>query len=445
MKHIFNRILQFPHKFRLARVIRTRGGKEGVLPVAKAIYDTHLKHIRPFRAMIPFFLNVCYTVDKIKIETIGHDAPTDVSNKAQMAIGHQLIMDTEWDSRDIEWLNETYSLFESTSDHMSRWGATKLLLMMNAMQHIESTRHLAVQRAPLTDDQLRLVESEYESTESHIQEVMERLMELRRYGVKSSFTKQGFVPNANNAWVMWDFRDFGQPFGISQKGLIAEVALATEASQIKTLALEPMSKEHTDSHGYTLPFPAAFLWTMTERAEFDIALGLGSLPVREIFRRANGDVLYQAVRLQLVNHLYDLVVPVAKLATLPTAPTLKAGPLAKLKTALGLVERSPVVNLMLPRLRLLEDRLGVVQALEREIVDGAEETIRRAKRRHDVEDFIRPLPKGHRPSALARERAFKAFGIELADNETYVKAHKRGKGEEITAHRAKTSRAVAEI
>lgn len=395
--------------------------------------------------MVPFFLDVCYTVDKVKIETIGQNAPTDVSNNVQMAIGHQLIMDTGWDSRDIDWLNETYSLFESTSDHMGRWGATKLALMMNGMKHVESTRHLAAQKMPLTDEQLRLVESEYESTESHIREVMERLMELRRYGVKSSFTKQGFVPNADNAWVMWDFRDFGQPFGISQKGLIAEVALATEAGQIKTLALEPMSKEYTDSLGYTLPFPAAFMWTMTEKAEFDIALGLGSLPVREIFRRADGDILYQAVRLQLVNHLYDLVVPVAKLVTLPSATTLKAGPLAKLKAALGMVEKSPVVDLFLPRLRLLEDRSGLVDALEQEIAEGAANTARRAKRRHDVTDFIRPLPKGHRPSALARKRAFEAFGIELADNETYVREHKRGKGEEITAHHVKTARKVADI
>lgn len=439
--------MQFPNKFRLARVIRTRGGKEGVLPIARAIYQTHLKNIRPFRAMIPFFLNVCYTVDKVKVETIGQTAPTDVSNNVQMAIGHELIMDPEvqWDNRDIEWLNETYSLFESASEHMSRWGATKLAIMMNSMKHVDNTHRLAAQPIQLPEHQLRLLESEYDSTEAHISEMMERLMELRRYGVKSSFTKQGFVPSANHAWVMWDFREFIQPFGISQKGLVAEVALATEASQIKDLRLELTPKEHIDSRGYTLPFPALFTWTMDKGAEFDVSMGLGSLPVREIFRRAGQDVFYQAVRMQLMYHLYDLVVPVAKLATLPSAPTMKAGPLAKLRAALGYVEKSPVVDLFVPRMRLLDNHAEIVEALEKEIDEGASETERRAKRRHDVTDFIRPLPKGYHPSALARKRAFEAFGIELADNETYVRAHERGVGEKITAHRAKTTRDVSEV
>lgn len=429
--------MNFPHKLRLARVIRTRADKEGVLSIAKAIYETHLKGIGNFRSAIPVFLNVCYTIDLAKVEAIGRNAPTDISNRVQLAVGHLLLLDTQWDEKDANWLNDEYSVFEAHSDHSSRWGATKLAVLYNAMTHIMGTRWFAdASNIMLTDEQVRLAESEFENIKAHIREMMERLMELRRYGVKASFTRQGFIPQSNQAWVMWDFRDFAGPLNISQKDTIAQVAFATEASQIKNLRLEASRSDHVEMLGFALPFPASFGWTMGRDGRLDISHTTSSLPVEDIFRSRGKELLYQAVQMRLMYHLYDLIVPVAKLATLPSMPTLKAGHLRRITNALGLLKKDPVVDLYLPRLRLIEDRKEIVEALEQEIEQSVEETKRASKRRHDVEDFIRPLPKGHRPSATARALAREAFGIELPDNKTYVRRHERGKGEKITAHRA---------
>jgi hypothetical protein len=146
---------------------------------------------------------------------------------------------------------------------------------------------------------------------------------------------------------------------------------------------------------------------------------------------------YQAIRVRLVYHLYDLIVPVAKLATLPSEHMQKAGILRRLMGGLSKAEKNPVADLIIPRMRILEDRLSLVEAIEVEVEESRIVTETRSIRKHNVVDFIRPLPNGHRPSPAARKRAFEAFGIVLGDNETYVRKHERGSGDAITAHEAK--------
>lgn len=435
MTHMFNRILVFPHKHRLARVIRTRGGKEGFLPVAKVLFDTHLNRDMPFRAIIPFFLNLCYTVDMVKVETTGQTAPTDVSNAIQTAIGHEIVKNVSWTHADIEWLEEAIKAFKSNPSNMETWGGTKLVVLKNSMVHMHSTMKLASVSLSLFSPALVAeMERGYDSKEAELSELMSHLVELRRYGVKSSFTRRGFLPEQNGAWVMWDYRDIAKELGTSRRDCIAILAFAADVNQIKDLRMEAFRHEKTDHTGLRTPFPCSFMWHMQTDGEIDLSANNGSFPVREIFKNNGNAVLYQAFREQLIGHLYDLIVPVAKLATLPTARGVKKGVVRKIQELLGRRQMDPVAELILPRIKLLENHSEVARAAEEEIQKSAEETGRRAKRRHDVVDFIRPLPPGHRPSPMARKLAREAFGIELADNETYVRSHKRGSGEEITAH-----------
>ncbi len=441
MTHMFNRILVFPHKHRLARVIRTRGGKEGFLPVSKVLFDTHLDRNMPFRAIVPFFLDLCYTVDKVKVETIGHSAPTDVSNAIQTAIGHEIVKNVSWTYADIEWLEEGIKTFQSSPGNMDTWGAAKLVVLMNSMVHMYRTRGFASMSLALFPPALVAeMESGYNSKEAELAELMSHLVELRRYGVKSSFTRQGFLPEQNGAWVMWDYRDIARELGTSRRDCIAMLAFANDANQIKDLRMEAVRHEKADHIGLRTPFPCAFMWHMQTDGELDLSAGNGSLPVREVFQKNGNDVLYQAFREQLIGHLYDLIVPVAKLATLPTARGVKKSVVQKIQELLGRRQMDPVAELILPRIKLLENHSEVARAAEEEIEKSAEETARRTKRRHEVVDFIRPLPPGHRPSPMARKLAREAFGIELADNETYVRSHKRGSGEEITAHSVRKMR-----
>lgn len=439
MNHVFSVIMQFPHKFRLARVIRTRGGKEGVVPVAVEIFGTHLRHIQNFRAMIPFFLNICFTIDKVKRETIGQTSPTDISNSVQTVIGHEILKQTSWTESDLRWLEQVTNVFTAQNDFLTSWGKAKLWTLKNAMEHVFSTREFVNQSYILDGSSIEDLELAYESNETHIKETMERLVELRKYGVKSSFTQNGFVQNSSQAWVMWDYRDFEGHLGISRrKNLIASVALAQQSSQIKSLKLEEVKKEGIDYAGVGVTFPVSFLWMLGVDGELEVSsTGLNTLPVREVFEQADKRLLYQVIRMKLMYHLYDLVVPVEKLATLPQIPHLKQGALAKIQRALGFLKKDPVVDMVLPRVLLLEKRAELFESAERELQQSAEETQKRSVRQHDVVDFIRPLPKGHKPSAMARKRAFEAFGIELKDNETFVRSHRRGGGEEITAHRTK--------
>lgn len=434
MEHIFSLIMNFPSAQRLARVIRSRGKSESILSIAEVIYSQHLQGLDPFRGAVRFYLDVCYTIDKIKIRTIGVNAPTDVSNAVQLAVGSLLAKHSRWDNADLDWLGISFESFRANSDFLTEWGFVKLRILHNTMQHLRATRELSGS-LNLPTSIIESAESQYDSVEVHIAEVMAQLLDLRRYGVKSSFTQNGFLPSSNAAWVMWDYRDFQQMLGgLYAKDRIAVVSLSTAADQIKDIRPERIEPNGSSS-GVVLNFPASFFWSLDTSAELKVSLNNDHLSVREIFEKDSKSIQYQALRLQLLYHLYDLVVPVAKLATLPTTQGIKQGRLSKLVGLLSGSKKDPVVDLILPRIKLLEDRQSLHEAAEREVEDSETSTLRRSVRRHGVTDFIRPLPKGHKPSARARQLAFEAFGIVLSENETYVRRHSRGNGDVITAHR----------
>ena len=120
-------------------------------------------------------------------------------------------------------------------------------------------------------------------------------------------------------------------------------------------------------------------------------------------------------------------------------PPVSKGTLERLKS---IFTRKHLLSpdLIVPRLRSLENVDQLVRELEQEIEQADAETVERAKRelrRHEVIYHVRRLPKGKHPTAEARARAEK-YNIVLADNETFVKPHERGKGNlEPVAHRAK--------
>jgi hypothetical protein len=92
-------------------------------------------------------------------------------------------------------------------------------------------------------------------------------------------------------------------------------------------------------------------------------------------------------------------------------------------------------DLILPRIRILENINKLVEQTALEVEQAEEETARRSMRQHDVVEHIRKLPIGKHPSAQAKQLALEKFGIVLGDNETFVRKHHRGKGEEIHMHR----------
>lgn len=420
---------------RLARALRNKPTQEEVAGIVGEIFRSSLQMIQPFRAAVRLFVQVCYQVDHVKVATIGHDASTALSNEIQTAIGHMLVAKSTWDESDIEWISAQIDA------NPKPWDATKLIVLKNMMEHVLGTNWFVATSPNLdVEAQLAATGGRIEDVDAELRWTMEQLLVLRKYGIKSSFTRRGFMPGRDDkAWVMWDYRDLDLilPPIRNRARPIACVSLSTAASQIRDLRVAV--KRTAEAQGFELPFPATFVWTLDEHAELKVGSGSGNLPVRDLFVKAGKLGFYEGVRTLLVHHLYDLVVPIVKLRELPDISEGFGQPskMRRVLEALHLRHKLPVTDLLLPRIKLLEDVTSLSHDLEQELEVAEQETERRTRRRHEVTHHVRKLPFGHRPSFSARQLA-KEMGIVLAEHETCVRKHERGEGELITAHRAVT-------
>ncbi len=173
------------------------------------------------------------------------------------------------------------------------------------------------------------------------------------------------------------------------------------------------------------------------KGELDTSPGLGLMPVREIFERHNKVAFYETLRFVHAIRLYDLVVPITTVSQMPQ-PLVPKGILDRLK---GVLNKKHLLqlDLIIPRVRTLENVDQLIRELEDEIEKADTETMVRTKRelrRHEVIYHVRRLPKGKHPTAEARARAAE-YNIVLADDETFVKPHERGEGSLVkTLHQA---------
>lgn len=138
----------------------------------------------------------------------------------------------------------------------------------------------------------------------------------------------------------------------------------------------------------------------------DLGLELNISPAQELFLRA-----------EIASNFYDLSMPVMKHRS-------------EEKTFENLVDRkkakfNPIRDLLIPRVRYIE---------QTEDFPASDDIVRRI-REHDVTWYIRVLPSGWHASPEAAAEA-EAHGIELAENETFVKSHTRGSGNRVMGYHA---------
>lgn len=445
MDYRIAKIRNFPLAVRIARAVRVAQPHRELVELARALFEAHIGESRPFEQATLAFLSVCYAVDDVKVKTIGRAAPTETSNLIQTLAGEHLVARTNWDDSDIRSVDGLAELFGKSGSSLDRWAAVKLSMLREAMTQVRDTRAFAEQARLLKPFAVPAPVIQHFSdvvtgVGQLVRDLMEQLLELRRYGIKSSILDGGGLSREDAALVIWDFHDFSSGVLPSSSDTIAQIALATSASQITTIVPEYVpGGDGSMIDRILLPFPAAFSWAFKKNAEFELGgTRLGVLPVRSIFKKAGKEWYYECIRLQAVLHLYDLIVPLTKIRELPASSQLFRSP-----TGIGKIlailkpSKSSVADLILPRVKLLEARASVESDLQEEVERAEEDTRQRALRKHDVVEHIRKLPRGHRPSPMARHLALQTFGIVLAENETFVRKHKRGSGSEITAHRVK--------
>ncbi len=443
----------FPFKTEVARLVR-RGNPEAAEAdaLAERIYGHYLRG-KPVHLALPLFLAIAFKVDEVKTHTIGTKAGTRTENALMQLVAEHYALETPVSLADVKFVEDEAKKLRTDASSWLYPKATILgALLMSKFNTVELARNIRF-RGPawLTRSIDELIGKVADDLRETSFSMMQELSNLRRYGVKTSFFQDGMFHQQSDAWFFTDFTGLGsQTFNMSASRMttrpLAFVSLASRASItgiIPRVVKYDFGKAKMNSIDFG--FDPHLIWTIDDRGELFNSPSSGVLSVRKLFAGEGREEFYEIMRFSQVLRLYDLVVPIEVVQTMPTLPRLTGGLVRRIVTGFIKGREMPFTPaIVVPRLRALENPQHLVEELEREVEQADEETIRRSReaiRRHEVVAHVRRLPEGHHPSAEARRVAREELGIELADNETYVRKHERGTGEPVNGpHRAKHRR-----
>ncbi len=413
--------------------------------LARDIYERYVRHT-DFDRALQSYMDVCYTIDGVKATTIGKAAPTNRSNMLMQAVAAYFATEMDRSEKNMATLKSTMELSAAGSP-IATWFYAKLASLENFAGEADRAQNLAslLFVHPTAGNWAKeMVEEHATQTAQVATDMIRELAVLRKYGVKNSYFQDGMLHDPAQAWVFMDFHELRElvsdwvdfiPQQFAFLGLSDKEALG----QIGAMPIERVVGQSV-SVGAQISFPAHVFMALDTEGEMDASYGLGFMPVRDFFERYNNEALYEYLRFAQALRLYDLVVPITTVEKMPRPP-IEGGLLNRLK---NIFKNKHLLNptLYLPRIRSLENVDLLLRELETEIEKADTETSKRAREisRHGVIWHIRRLPQGKRATPEARRRA-KEHGIVLAENETYVRPHERGKGElKPVAHHAKARR-----
>ncbi len=413
--------------------------------LARDIYTRYVKN-QDFNRALQSYMDVCYTIDGIKVNSIGKNASTNRSNMLMQAVAAYFATEMDKGEKNMATL-KTYIDLSASGTGTETWFYSKFSSLENFVREVNRVEWLASQlfvHPTLGQEAKDMIEEHSIQAAKDATNMINELAILRKYGVKNSFFQDGMLHDPSQAWVFMDFceirelipgwTEFISPqfafIGLSDKESLIQIgAKATE----RVVGISRFV-------GAEISFPAHVFMTLDIKGEMDASYGLGLMPVRQFFERRNNVALYEYLRFTQALRLYDLVVPITTVEKMPKPP-IAVGVLDRIK---NILKKKHFLNLdlFIPRIRSLENVDLLLQELEEEIEKADADTTKRSREisRHEVIWHIRRLPQGKKATPESRKRA-EEHGIMLADNETYVRPHERGKGQlKEVAHRAKTRR-----
>ncbi len=423
----------------ISHAIRSRKSDQAsIQAVAATIYRDDMPHNATIGQQINALFTISYSMLLISQNVLGHATTTGPNAKYGSrgliadALVAEIAKNNHHSSADLAYIQAVLDTIDVASDNNGHgyrllWNlhsmATSVMQLRRYAEYTLQPGNALLERVGISLKALG------PSVADVSDEVAAELAEMRRYGVKPSFFQDGMMHRPNEAWVIMP------PPNFVEKSLLALTALSLRS---ELSDLEPKAQIMPDGMEASI-FPMRAMLVMTINRDGHLSQGTNGyagISTQEILRSAGQEEWYETLRLMQLMRLYDLVVPIESVATLPTWPQQSPGRILS-----GLVKKVAKLNLtpdlILPRLKLLQNSHLLHEQLEREVDLAIDDTRERAlMHRHDVVDHIRHLPVGKSPTPAARERAREALGIELTDHETYVRPHKRGAGDEIKSHRA---------
>lgn len=445
LKLTWKDVPNFAFKIHVQLFVRKATYEHGSLKkLATDISNRYLKG-KDFELMVQTYLDICWTIDGIKVKTIGEAAPITRSNTLMQAIAMVYMNENPVTAEQCDQINQFAEKCKNSSVSIHNWFFPKVYTLWMyasyASQINDFARNLVVD-PQIDESTLAFLYESMKGVGAEINEIVTELSMLRKYGVKSSFFQDGMLHGPDEAWVFTDFHEL-IPQISEWRQFMPSIPLAVVSLSNKSDLTEIGFTTKLHESGIGKMSGAGSLFTtrgfmhIDSKGELDTSPGLGLMPVREIFERHNKVAFYETLRFVHAIRLYDLVVPITTVSQMPQ-PLVPKGILDRLK---GVLNKKHLLqlDLIIPRVRTLENVDQLIRELEDEIEKADTETMVRTKRelrRHEVIYHVRRLPKGKHPTAEARARAAE-YNIVLADDETFVKPHERGEGSLVkTLHQA---------
>ncbi|MFA5106642.1 MAG: hypothetical protein WC506_06830 [Candidatus Micrarchaeia archaeon] len=445
--HDIKDIKGFRFKPQVASLMRKKEPlPEDIVKTAKMIHAAYRQADRV--EALKTYLALTLAIDETKRETIGLNAPATYSNMLSTYLASCFANEIMPDQKFIDSIADfekrmALEIKPGVNLEYVRggWFIPKTILFRAACQTklaaIEVADLISIQAPSLAVEGLLKAFSNPAEINSQI---FSEIRAMQKYGVKTVVFRDGLLNVAGFDWIFSEtmfkptgdrmtdfsarahFRDVQACISLVKRGV-----KPSELFNVNNLKYSARSQlNFTSIDGLMTAY-------IGSDGEIGLSAGPGVSPLRDIFAAQGRGELYDYFHFVQLMRLFDLVVPVVQVAKMPVLPS-EPSAVGKILQASGISKKPrDYIDILLPRVRLLESHSPDVLAdLIKEVEVSETETIKRVHKphaEHTVIGFVRPLPQGYKPSKRARELAFENLnGYVLQDNETYVKTHKSGKG-----------------
>lgn len=318
------------------------------------------------------------------------------------------------------------------------YSAIKLKNLMYKVQHANTLLNYFENNYSRLTKSIDVFNDEYLSKGQTTNEVFSELLNLRKYGVKSSAFKEGIVSAPNDYWIynpadflLAEYDNTCREIEWQSKKMAAQSAKKRIASitvnDSKSIELSPIPYKTVngiETHAISIHCMADF--ALDYNGELCIPHTHIEKNLRSLFEVRGHLELYELIRANAIFRLYDLIVP-AFVNQKYSVPRFSEPNLVQ-----RLIGSTANFNpmLYLKRVRTLFDKLSEIkEGLEREVNESLISKPSQAlKREADIICHIRKLPEGYKASEKARTLAKEVLNYELKVGETFVCNHLRNKG-----------------
>lgn len=254
----------------------------------------------------------------------------------------------------------------------------------------------------------------------------------RRYGVKPCVMQDGIWHEWRDAWVFLD--GFDELSGVPEeyrRALRPPLAISHLAVRqgVKRLGMAVNRYDIASTQGLIVVAPkysSRMTVVVQQSGELTVDIELGVYPLRELFKEAECEEMYDVFSLIHLLRLSDLIVPeyIRQQYDAPPWPALPE--LRREREAHHQGLHDQIRRLRVPRLRLLKNAQVIERALEKEHLEDLQETERLQSYQPPRSmgsriGHFRRLPPGYQASPEAISWALYERGMQPPSGYTYVK------------------------